>query len=138
MRLNEYLDDAGGDVLVCGCGCGYGSRVEHWRHGERVTVVDIHAAIRGQIGGPVMSLSGARCPRHNAQVSIANFSQHPICCALDLRCPPGWDMNKWRMLCENVVASITDGQGGVGFYPTQRFVHVDEGLDEAPGRRWTA
>ena len=137
MRLNEFLDDAKGDVLVCQCGCGYGSRIQHWG-GPVPLLADIHAAIRAKVGGPVYVLSGARCPRHNAAVAITERSQHSICQALDLAQPQGWELAAFMALCEDVVERMAEGRGGVGLYPSQRFVHIDTGTGEAPGRRWTA
>ena len=136
MRLNEFLDDAKGDVLTCGCGCGYGSRLEHW--GSYSLVAEMQFAIRQKVGKPVYCLSGARCPRHNAAVAISNRSQHSIAQALDLAQPQGWELAAFMALCEDVVERMTEGRGGVGLYPSQGFVHIDTGTGEAPGRRWTA
>ena len=133
MRLSEFLDDALGDVLLCSCGCGYGSRLEHW--GDRL-VADIHMAIRDRVACPVYSLSGARCPRHNVAVAVTERSQHSIAHALDLAVPTGWKHEDFLTLCDETVRSMTRGQGGVGSYPKHRFVHIDAGLNEKAGRRW--
>ena len=136
MRLNEFLDDAKGDVLTCGCGCGYGSRLEHW--GSYSLVAEMQFAIRQKVGVPVFCLSGARCPRHNAAVAITERSQHSICQALDLAQPSGMTLDEFHTVCVEVVERMTEGRGGVGLYPARRFVHIDTGMGEAPGRRWTA
>jgi len=135
MRLNEFLDDAKGDVLVCGCGCGYGSRVEHW--GSYSLVAEMQFQIRQAVGKPVYCLSGARCPRHNAAVAITERSQHSICQVLDLAQPQGMTLDNFHTICVEAVERMTEGRGGVGLYPTQYFVHIDTGMNEVPGRRWT-
>ena len=136
MRLNEFLDDAAGDVLVCGCGCGFGSRIQHWG-GPSPLLADIHGAIRRTVDVPVYVLSGARCPRHNAAVAITERSQHSIARALDLACPQGWKLSDFLPVCIEAVNRMTSGQGGVGYYPAQNFVHIDVGDGEVAGRRWT-
>jgi hypothetical protein len=136
VKLNEYLDDALGDVLVCGCGCGFGSRLEHWCHGEAVDVATIHAEIRSRANCAIHVLSGARCPRHNAAVARTERSQHAIACALDLALPAGWEYLDFYTLCDETVKLVTGGVGGVGKYTAQRFVHVDSGFKETWGRRW--
>ena len=133
MRLHEFLDDAKGDVLVCQCGCGYGSRLEHWGS----YVAEMQFAIRQKVGKAVYCLSGARCPRHNAAVAITERSQHSICQALDLAQPSGMTLDEFHTVCVEVVERMTEGRGGVGLYPSQRFVHIDTGTGETPGRRWT-
>lgn len=135
MRLSEFLDESKGDRLVCGCGCGYGSRIEHW---GSLLVADIHKAGRQALGVPIYTLSGARCPRHNAAVAVTERSQHSIAQALDLACPPSIEWQRFCTVFEHAVDVVTEGQGGFGVYPEQRFVHIDSGLGELPGRRWTA
>lgn len=134
MKLGEFLDTAKGDLLECGCGCGFGSRPQHWPDGN--VLAAIHGVIRASVGGPVYVLSAARCPRHNAAVSKSERSQHSIACALDLACPPGCDFDRFHSICDKAVAQETGNRGGCGAYPAQRFVHVDTGNDEAPTRRW--
>jgi uncharacterized protein YcbK (DUF882 family) len=134
MRLNEFLDEEHSDVLCCQCGCGYGSRLEHW--GSYSLVSEMQFAIRQRVRGPVFSLSAARCPRHNAAVAKSERSQHSIAQALDLACPVGWKLDDFGTLCCVVVQSLTGGQGGVGIYRVDNFVHIDTGLHEKAGRRW--
>jgi uncharacterized protein YcbK (DUF882 family) len=134
VRLNEYLDEASGDRLVCGCGCGYGSRIEHW--GSYSLVAEMQFQIRQRAKAPVFCLSGARCPRHNALVAKSERSQHSICQALDLALPSGWKLDDFYTLCVEVVNRMTEGRGGVGFYRAENFVHIDTGMNETSGRRW--
>jgi len=134
MRLSEYLDDDKGDILTCQCGCGYGTRLQHW---GTLLVADIHKAGRQALGVPVYATCGARCPRYNARRAKTERSQHAIAQALDLACPPGIEWERFCTVFEYAVDVVTEGQGGFGRYPSQRFVHIDPGLGEAPGRRWT-
>lgn len=132
MRLSDHLDTDSGDRLTCGCGCGMGTRLEHWRP-ELLTLFE---AIRNGAGVSVAVLSAWRCPRHNSRVGGSPRSQHSIGAALDLRLPPGWSFDDWAAHCEKVTRAVMRGQGGVGRYPGQRFVHVDLGLGVPAGRRW--
>jgi len=133
MKLSEYLDDMKGDVLACQCGCGFGSRLRHWGDGQ---LAALHTEIRRRVGAPVYVLSGARCPRHNRAVAITERSQHSIACALDLATPVGWQYDDFYTLCDEVVTALTNGQGGVGRYSADGFVHIDTGYGEEAGRRW--
>ena len=133
MKLSEHFDTDTDTMLVCQCGCGMGTRAEHWQPG----VAELIEAIRARVGS-LTALSGYRCPRHNAAVAISERSQHSIGAAVDLACPDGLTLVEFHAVCLEVVNTLTAGQGGVGFYPTQGFVHVDRGVGELPGRRWTA
>ena len=134
MKLSEHFDTDVDKMLVCQCGCGMGTRVEHWQEGTG-KLID---AVRDFFGVALTVLSGYRCPRHNAEVAISELSQHSIGAAVDLACPAGLDYETFYAGCCATVASVTGGQGGCGKYPTQLFVHVDRGIGLTPGRRWTA
>jgi uncharacterized protein YcbK (DUF882 family) len=136
MRLSEFLDEEKGDRLTCGCGCGYGSRVEHW--GGYSLVSEMHFQIRQRVGKPVYCLSGARCPRHNAAVAKSERSQHSIAQALDLAQPQGMTLAEFHAICVEVNERMTEGRGGVGMYMHSNFAHIDTGTGEKAGRRWTA
>ena len=133
MKLSDHFDTDVDTGLVCQCGCGMGTRAEHWQPG----VAELIEAIRARVG-PLHVDSGYRCPRYNAAKAISERSQHSIGAAVDLACPAGIDYETFYAGCCATVASVTGGQGGCGKYPTQRFVHVDRGVGELPGRRWTA
>jgi uncharacterized protein YcbK (DUF882 family) len=111
-----------------------GTRLQHWQAG----VAELIEVIRYRVNAPLTADSGYRCPRHNAAVAISERSQHSIGAAVDLACPQGWTLIAFHAVCLEVVSKLTGGQGGVGYYPRQNFIHVDLGLGELPGRKWTA
>ncbi len=61
----------------------------------------------------------------NAVTGVAEHSQHMLSKAIDIRIP-GVSTLKLRN------AALSLGMGGVGYYPTSQFVHVDVG----PVREW--
>ena len=76
---------------------------------------------------------GYRTPQSNrflrtrsARTGVAEHSQHMLAKAIDIRVP-GVSTARLRN------AALSLGEGGVGYYPTSRFVHVDVG----PVREWT-
>ena len=133
VRLSAHLATYTDARLVCGCGCGMGSRVEHWRP-ELLAVFEM---MRGRMGRPLEVNSGWRCPSYNREVSIAELSQHAIGAALDIRVPPGVDYSVLAGLAHEAVRALTGAQGGVGLYPGYGMVHVDLGLGAAAHRRWS-
>ncbi|WP_296595083.1 YcbK family protein [Phenylobacterium sp.] len=74
---------------------------------------------------PFQIISGYRSPRTNAMLharssGVAEHSQHTVGKAIDIRVA-GVDLRNLRG------AALAVGAGGVGFYPTSNFVHVDTG-----------
>lgn len=74
---------------------------------------------------PFQIISGYRSPRTNAMLharsnGVAEHSQHTVGKAIDIRVA-GVDLRNLRN------AALSVGAGGVGFYPTSNFVHVDTG-----------
>lgn len=79
---------------------------------------------------PFEIISGYRSPRTNAMLhehtsGVASRSLHMDGMATDIRLP-GVELTHIRR------AAVSLGRGGVGYYPSSDFVHVDVG----PVRRW--
>lgn len=102
-----------------------------WRTGEERFIdpglFDALHAISGKLEtrAPFQVISGYRSPRTNAMLherssGVASNSQHTVGKAIDVRVP-GVDLRNLRN------AALSLGAGGVGFYPTSNFVHVDTG-----------
>jgi uncharacterized protein YcbK (DUF882 family) len=132
VKLSSHLDTEAGDRLTCSCGCGMGSRAEHWP----TQLLDMFEAIRLQVGCAVFVTSAWRCPRHNERIAQTEKSQHSIGAAMDLLRPKGMRYVQFYNICERVVREFTHGQGGVGRYTKWGFVHVDLGLNVDRMRRW--
>lgn len=70
---------------------------------------------------PLIINSGYRCPEHNRRVSMTGRKgPHTRGIALDIRCPEGMDYDIFYSLC-----LLAFGDGGVGRYRMDRFVHCD-------------
>lgn len=79
-------------------------------------------SMRDKIGEPITVNSGYRCARHNVAVGGALRSYHLSGAAADISC------QHWYYLYG--LAKCLD-VGGIGFYPQQRFCHVDVRADRA-------
>lgn len=95
-------------------------------------VLDILFQLNRMLGGrgPLHIVSGYRSPETNAMLretgdGVAQFSYHMQGKAIDLRIPG-------RPLRQLHRAALSLRAGGVGYYPSSDFVHVDTG----PVRRW--
>lgn len=80
-------------------------------------------ASRLEVRRPFQIISGYRSPRTNAMLharsgGVAEHSQHMLGKAVDIRVE-GVDLRNLRN------AALSLGAGGVGYYPTSNFVHVD-------------
>jgi uncharacterized protein YcbK (DUF882 family) len=87
----------------------------------------------GRPDGVIDIVCGYRTPQSNrflrtrsARSGVAEHSQHMLAKAIDIRVP-GVSTARLRD------AALSLGEGGVGYYPTSRFVHVDVG----PVREWS-
>lgn len=92
-------------------------------------VLDIIHAVheKTQLSEPYEILSGYRCPKTNAMLregtsktGVAKNSLHMTGQAIDLRLP-GFDTRRIRDLAQSLKA------GGVGYYSSSNFVHMDSG-----------
>jgi uncharacterized protein YcbK (DUF882 family) len=96
---------------------------------------DLLHALLAKLGRPNATIDivcGYRTPESNnflrtrsADTGVAEHSQHMLSKAIDIRIP-GVSTRKLRD------AALSLGMGGVGYYPTSQFVHVDVG----PVRQW--
>ena len=128
-------------VLRYGCGderaavlVGSDRSIEKCELGSRQTKLT-KATVKSFVNGaradaPFEVISGYRSPQTNAALherssGVASQSLHMQGMAMDVRLPG-------RALAKLHDAALALGQGGVGFYPTSDFVHVDVGRV----RRW--
>ena len=97
-------------------------------------LLDLVAALRGQLetAAPVSVISGYRSPATNAMLrgehahsGVASQSLHMQGLAMDLRI-------EGRSLADIHAMALALRGGGVGYYPTSDFVHMDVGRV----RRW--
>ncbi len=96
---------------------------------------DLLHALLAKLGRPnatIQIVCGYRTPFSNnflrtrsADTGVAEHSQHMLSKAIDIRIP-GVSTRALRN------AALSLGMGGVGYYPTSQFVHVDVG----PVRQW--
>jgi uncharacterized protein YcbK (DUF882 family) len=102
-----------------------------WRTGDEhfmdPRLFDALHSIQGKLGtgSPYQIISGYRSPKTNAMLhdrshQVASGSQHMLGKAVDVRIQ-GVDLQYLHKAALNVSA------GGVGYYPTSDFVHVDVG-----------
>jgi uncharacterized protein YcbK (DUF882 family) len=90
-------------------------------------LIDLLARLNGKVEarGPFQVISGYRSPRTNAMLhehsdGVASKSLHMQGMAIDIRVE-GVALDHLHN------AALDIGRGGVGFYPTSNFVHVDVG-----------
>ena len=95
-------------------------------------LLDLLFALRGQMDtkDPFHVISGYRSPATNAMLhehssGVAAKSFHTKGMAIDINLPD-------RSLSDLHRVALSMGAGGVGYYPSSDFVHVDTG----PVRRW--
>jgi uncharacterized protein YcbK (DUF882 family) len=102
-----------------------------WRRNEAVRidpkVLDAVWELYREVGAtePIEIICGYRAPATNAMLrrrsnGVARFSQHTLGKAIDLHIP-GVSLAKQRE------AAIRLQRGGVGYYPSSTFIHVDVG-----------
>lgn len=107
-----------------------------WRVGQITrmdpSVFDILAALQrlAEARQPMILLSGYRTPQTNAMLArtnegVAANSYHMHGMAVDVTMP-GYSLSELHRMALNL------GAGGVGYYPSNGFIHVDTG----PVRRW--
>lgn len=105
--------------FACRCGCGFDDI-------NKFLVAKLQV-LRDKIGVPIMINSGCRCQKHNDAIGGAKFSYHIRGLAADIK-NPSIDLKIFFFEAEKI------GFFGLGYYPEQDFLHVDE-ADKI--RRWT-
>lgn len=85
-------------------------------------LVDLLERIRAAAGCPIRITSGYRPPAYNQHVGGVANSNHMDGLAADIYAD-ALNVSQLRAVCEKVMA----GRGGLGYYPTQNFCHVDVG-----------
>lgn len=95
-------------------------------------LLDLLHTVNSRLGNrePLLVISGYRCPATNAMLAarspnVSKTSLHMRGMAIDVRLP-GCPLETLRD------TGIALGWGGVGFYPDDKFVHLDTG----PVRTW--
>jgi uncharacterized protein YcbK (DUF882 family) len=102
-----------------------------WRNDEQIKMdpqlFDIVWEVYQEVGGkePIQIISAYRSPETNSMLrrrsrGVAQFSQHMLGKAIDFNIP---DVS----LDQVRAAGLRQQRGGVGFYPSSQFVHLDVG-----------
>jgi len=119
-QLNHFLRD-------------HRTQTEHAFDPKEFDLLHSLMAKLGRPDGVIDIVCGYRTPQSNrflrtrsARTGVAKHSQHMLAKAIDIRVP-GVSTARLRN------AALSLGEGGVGYYPTSQFVHVDVG----PVREWT-
>jgi hypothetical protein len=94
-----------------------------------VDLVELLERIRAAAGGPIQITSGYRPPAYNQSVGGESSSFHLDGWAADIYAPHLTVM-QLHTVCQRVVGEF----GGVGYYPSKGFCHVDV---RGYGARWT-
>jgi len=81
-------------------------------------------AIRRELGTPIRILSCYRSPEYNACVGGEDKSLHMEFNAIDFTCSQGTP-EIWRRVADRIRSREKRFTGGIGVYPTKRFLHID-------------
>lgn len=76
--------------------------------------------LRTAVGKPIQITSGYRPPAYNRMVGGVSNSAHINGLAADIVCP-GLSTAELRDVAERIIGDA----GGVGYYPSQGFIHID-------------
>lgn len=120
LRMDRLSAHLAFDEVACPCGKCDGGGVQQ-------SVVNLFERIRAhlcEVAGkdvPILVTSGYRCARYNRTVPGAvKDSFHSKGLALDLACPKHCPFEVFAGVCD-----LLNPDGGVGVYPTHKFVHID-------------
>ena len=80
--------------------------------------------IRHRLGAPVRLLSIYRNASYNSCIEGERGSLHMKFNAIDWTCSSG-SVSTWRDVARAVRSSNPEFEGGVGYYPASRFIHID-------------
>lgn len=98
--------------FACKCGCGFDT--------VDINLVQVLDFLRSTVHAPIIINSGCRCSAYNARIGGSKNSQHTFGRAADISCRDVfWETLKIK------VDELMDGWGGVGYYQSQNFIHID-------------
>jgi uncharacterized protein YcbK (DUF882 family) len=123
--MGDLTRDFSRSKFACRCGCGFDSISE-------ILVAKLQL-LRNALGVPIIINSGCRCQKHNEAIGGAKLSYHTLGLAADIAIPKtpitaGINLKTFFFEAEKI------GFYGLGYYPEQNFLHVDEANKI---RRWT-
>lgn len=101
------------DEFACNC-CG-----ELPEDGMNPVLLEALDELREEYGHPIYVSCGYRCPKHNAEVGGVSNSQHLLGNAADI-----WVDGDYETFYE--LARDIELFDGIGHYPYDEFVHVDQ------------
>jgi uncharacterized protein YcbK (DUF882 family) len=107
--------------LEFACHCGCETPREAVKNLQRLCIEALEG-VREDFGGPVVVVSGYRCPSHNRAVGGARRSQHLLGTAADIRPLDTDRLEEFVAACERAVDRYPS-IGGIGLY--RRWVHLD-------------
>lgn len=119
--MGDLSKDFSRSEFACKCGCGYDTV-----DAELLAAVQ---KVRDRFGERVKILSGCRCKAHNKAVGGEPQSLHLLGRAADI-----FVENVTTMSVKLYAEEVVGDKGGVGFYPDNKFVHIDSRGHKA---RWT-
>lgn len=111
--MGDLSKDFSRAEFKCRCGCG-----EVEIHPD---LLDSLQQLRDLAGGPIRINSGYRCEKHNREVGGKPESYHRYGMAADIVIE-GRSMDEMYQLAVRI-PRFKDG--GIGRYPSQKFIHVD-------------
>lgn len=112
--------------FACRCGCGFGTNVGDIDLG----LVRALQTLRDMLNVPLKIRSGCRCASWNRAVGGVRNSQHLYGKAADVVS----DYVSWERIAQVADRIPIFREGGLGRYPTKKFVHMDTRGYRA---RWT-
>ena len=127
MKIQDYQLSANfmASEFACKCGCGFGMKPGDV---DPRLIIGLQT-IRRWLGVPLHINSGCRCAKHNASIEgSSSKSQHMLGKAADVSGAPIREIEK---CAEQIPVFI---QGGIGLYPSKKFVHLDVRGEK---KRWT-
>lgn len=107
-----YFNDS---EFACKCGCGFAKPDKR--------LVDTLNAIRGELGKPIVVMSGCRCKAHNKKVGGVANSNHTHGTAADIQSNGVSAADLWSLTKQLYGLGWLSELAGLGRYDT--FVHVD-------------
>lgn len=116
-NTTHYSEHFSRKELDCHCGCKTPPTVEK----ELITLAKHLELLRKEVGTPITVNCAYRCPKQNVAVGGVKDSQHLRGKAADLH--QGRLTN--AQFASKAAKVPAFNKGGIGMYPSQRFVHVD-------------